>query len=141
MKINKAGIALIKQFEGFRATAYKCPADVLTIGYGFTKGVKQGDKMTLAFAEGRLIKELEEYEACVDKAVKVNITANQFSALVCFVFNIGCGAFTKSTLLKKLNAGDKAGASLEFLRWNKAGGKVLAGLTKRRNAEMQLFNS
>lgn len=139
MKINQAGINLIKKFEGFRPEAYLCPAGVWTIGYGFTESVKEGDRITLAEAETRLEMELSRFEACIDQSVRVSLTLNQFSALVSFVFNIGCTAFKKSTLLKKLNAGDEALASREILRWNKANGKELPGLTKRRNAEFHLF--
>lgn len=137
--LNKAGIELIKRWEGFRSDAYLCPAGVWTIGYGFTKNVKKGDKITMQEAELRLIKELEIYEACVRKYVKVPLNENELAALTSFAFNLGCGALQKSTLLKKLNANDRKGASKEFIKWSKAGGKVLEGLIKRRLDETDLF--
>lgn len=138
-KINQAGLELVKQFEGLRLSAYICPAGVPTIGYGSTKGVKMGDCITKAEAEALLIQDLERFEKAVNKAVKVPLTANQFSALVCFAFNVGIGAFQDSTLLRVLNQSDYAAAANELLRWNKGGGKVLPGLTRRRQAERALF--
>jgi lysozyme len=137
--INKAGIDLIKKWEGFKADAYLCPAGVLTIGYGFTKGVKKGDKMTREQADIRLIEELKTYEGCVRKVVNVPISENELAALTSFTFNLGCGALQKSTLLKKLNTNDRIGASKEFIKWSKAGGKTLEGLVKRRLEETDLF--
>ena len=139
MKTSNNGINLIKQFEGCILSAYKCPAGVWTIGYGHTKDVKQGMKITTNQATNLLKEDLKTYENYVNKYVKVKLNQNQFDALVSFTFNCGGGALKSSTLLKKLNKGDYTGAANELLRWNKASGKVLAGLTRRRKAEKALF--
>lgn len=138
--INKAGLDLIKFFEGCRLTAYHCPAGVLTIGFGSTgKHVKPGMVITPAEAERLLKADLVRFEQAVSAAVKNPLTDYQFAALTSLAFNIGTGAFTGSTLVKKLNSGDFDGAAAQFERWNKAGGRVLAGLTNRRKAERDLF--
>ena len=139
MHISNEGINLIKQFEGCVLSAYKCPAGFWTIGYGHTKNVKQGMKITKEQATNLLKDDLKTYENYVNKYVKVKLNQNQFDALVSFAFNCGGGALKSSTLLKKLNKGDYEGAANELLRWNKANGKVLAGLTRRRKAEKALF--
>ena len=139
MRLNERGLELIKSFEGLKLKAYLCPAGVPTIGYGCTEGVKMGMTITLEQAESMLLAELEEFDAGVTKLVKVELTGDEHSALVAFAYNVGLGALKSSTLLKMLNAGDKAGAAEQFLRWNKAKGKVLAGLTRRRKAERALF--
>lgn len=120
-------------------TAYKCPAGVYTIGYGHTDGVKKGDKISLKQAENFLREDIKEFENGVNKAVSAPLTQNQFDALVSFTYNIGLGAFKTSTLRRKLNAKDYAGAAREFTRWNKSNGVVLSGLNRRRNAEKVLF--
>lgn len=140
-KMNQKGIELLKHFEGFRSEAYKCPAGIWTIGYGFTAGVKPGDRITEAEAEERLREELARFEKAVSDTIKVKLTSNQFSALVSFTFNLGAGALKSSTLARVLNQGDYQTAANEFLKWNKAGKKVLPGLTKRREAERELFLS
>ena len=139
MKTSSNGIDLIKKYEGCRLTAYKCPAGVYTIGYGHTKGVKKGVKITQIQAEAYLKQDLVVYENAVSKYVKVPINQNQFDALVSFSFNCGTGALKTSTLLDKLNKKDYKGAASEFLRWNKSNGKVLKGLTNRRKEEQELF--
>lgn len=139
MHISNNGLNLIKEFEGCKLTAYKCPAGVWTIGYGHTKDVKQGMKITSKQAEQLLVNDLKTYESYVSKYVKVKLNQNQFDALVSFTFNCGGGALKSSTLLKKLNKGYYTGAANELLRWNKANGKILAGLTRRRKAEKALF--
>ncbi len=131
--------AIIKEFEGLRLEAYKCPAGVLTIGYGHTKGVKVNQKISEKEADRLFAQDIKEFEGYIDRMVKVDLTSNQYEALVSFVYNIGPGAFMHSTLLKKLNAGDYKGAQGQFIRWNKAGGKTLPGLTRRRKAEAKLF--
>lgn len=138
-QINQAGLELIKSFEGYKDEAYLCPAGVWTIGWGTTRGVRQGQETTTGEAEGFLKRDLKIFEVQVSEMVKVSLTANQFSALVCFAYNCGAGALKSSTLLKKLNHEDYLGAAEEFLKWNKAGGKMLAGLTRRRVAERSLF--
>lgn len=139
MKINNNGLQIIKDFEGCRLTSYLCPAGVWTIGYGHTTNVKPGMCITSADAERFLRQDLVRFENGVGQLVKVSITPNQFSALVSFAFNVGVGALKNSTLLRKLNGKNYRGAADEFLRWNKANGKVLPGLTKRRIAERDLF--
>lgn len=136
---GKKGLALIKKFEGCRLEAYKCPGGVWTIGYGHTSGVKQGQRITKTQAEEYLKSDLKVYEGYVNKYVKVKLNQNQFDALVSFTYNCGGGSLKKSLLLTKLNKGDYEGAANEFLRWNKASGKVLVGLVKRRKEERSLF--
>lgn len=138
-KINSAGLKIIKESEGLYLEAYLCPANVWTIGYGHTAGVKKGMTITEAQADAYLLDDVTASERAVSKNVKVDLTSNQFSALVSFTFNVGTGNFNRSTLLKKLNAGDYAGAADQFLRWNKGGGKILPGLTTRRAREKALF--
>ena len=147
MKTSSKGKAIIKQYEGFRAKPYLCPAGVPTIGYGATY-YADGRKVTLrdaaiseADADKLLDKMLGKYEDAVNRYVQVPMTQNQFDALVSFCYNLGQEALRKSTLLKKLNNEDYKGAADQFLRWNRAGGKVLAGLTKRRTDERKLFLS
>ena len=139
MKISNRGLNLIKKYEGLRLEAYKCPSGVFTIGYGQTRGVKTGMRITKEQAEGFLLDDLKTYEKAVNNCVKVPINQCQFDALVSFSFNCGTGALKNSTLLKKLNNKDYTGASNEFLKWNKANGKVLKGLVKRRQDERELF--
>jgi len=146
MQTSEKGIALIKEFEGCRLTAYQDSVGVWTIGYGWTQpvdGVSVGKGMTITqeIAENLLRSGLAQYEKGVTRLVNVAINQNQFDALVDFAYNLGVKALEGSTLLKKLNAGDYAGAATEFPKWNKAGGKVLNGLTRRREAERALFLS
>jgi lysozyme len=142
MKISKKGLDLIKEYEGLELKAYKDSVGVLTIGYGSTGShVKPGMTITAQEAEALLLKDVERFEEGVSAAVKVPLNQNQFDALVSFSFNLGLGSLQKSTLLRKLNAGDYAGAQAEFKRWNKAGGIVLRGLVRRRASEALLFGS
>ena len=140
MNLGYKGTKLLKYFEGCRLTAYQDSVGVWTIGYGHTKGVYDGMTITQEEAEQMLLTALEEYEGYVEKYVTVPLTQNQFDALVVWVYNLGPTNFRNSTLLKELNSGDYTAAGKEITRWNKAGGKVLAGLVKRREAEAQLFN-
>ena len=144
MRISDKVISLIKQFEGLRLTAYQDSVGVWTIGYGWTqpvdgKPIRPGMTIKEETAERLLRTGLVGYESDVSKLVKVKLTQGQFDALVSFAYNLGPRALSTSTLLQKLNAGDYAGAADEFPRWNKAGGKVLPGLTLRREAERALF--
>lgn len=132
-------VEIIKHYEGLRLKAYKCPAGVWTIGYGHTKTAKQGQVITEDYAVELLRLDLADAERAVNKYVKAPINQNQFDALSSFAFNLGGGNFRSSTLLKKLNARDYLGAANEFKRWNKAGGKVLNGLVRRRESEANLF--
>lgn len=138
-RVGKAGFDLIKSFEGLKLTAYLCPAKIWTIGYGSTgPHVKQGMVITEAQAEELFRKDLERFEASVARTVP-NATQNQFDAMVSLAFNIGVAGFEKSTVARKAAAGDHSGAAAAFALWNKAGGKVLAGLTRRREAEANLY--
>lgn len=139
MKTSPRGVKLITDFEGFRANAYPDVGSVWTIGYGFTKGVKKGDKITRAEADARLRQELTEYESGVLRACKVEPSQNQFDALVCFAFNVGVAGMSRSSVIKAHNRGDFQAAARAFGLWNKAGGKVWAGLTRRRAAEGALY--
>ena len=139
MKIGSKGLELIKHFEGCELEAYKCPAGVWTIGYGHIKGVQEGMKITEMQAEEMLQSELIAYEGYINDLVEVELNQNQFDAMVSWVYNLGGGNLRASTLLKVLNAGNYAGVPEQMLRWNKAGGKVLEGLTRRRQAEADLF--
>ncbi|PWC10676.1 lysozyme [Brenneria roseae subsp. americana] len=144
MKISANGISLIKRFEGCKLTAYPDPGTggkPWTIGYGHTLGVQPGDVITQPQAEQFLRDDLASVYLNIDTNVKTALTQGQFDALCSFIFNLGAGNFVKSTLLKKLNAGDTAGAADEFLKWNRAGGRILPGLTRRRAAERDLFLS
>ncbi|MBK3870977.1 lysozyme [Stutzerimonas frequens] len=139
MHTSQNGLDLIKSFEGLRLSAYKDVVGVVTIGYGTTSGVKMGDTITKERAEELLREDVKRFEQQVQRLVKVPLTQGQFDALVSFVYNLGAGNLSNSTLLRLLNAGDYAGAGAQFERWNKAGGKVLAGLVRRRAAERALF--
>lgn len=139
MKISRAGLDLIKRFEGCETTAYRCPAGILTIGYGSTgPHVKQGMTITEEEAEKLLLKDVARFEEGVSHIVGTT-TQNRFDALVSFAFNLGLGNLMSSTLLKKHRAGAFGAAADQFSRWNKANGRVLAGLTRRREAEAALY--
>lgn len=140
MNISPAGIALIKHFEGVKLKAYVCPAGVLTIGVGSTgPHVKPGMAITAAEADALLRKDLRRFEEAIDIMVHEPLEQHEYDALVSLAFNIGTSAFCTSTLLKKLNNGDKAGAESSFHDWRKGGGKVLPGLVRRRKAEAEMF--
>ena len=141
MNISDRGLELIKEFEGCKLVAYLDSVNVPTIGYGHTKDVRIGDRCTKEQADEWLREDVQDAEACVNREVTAAINQNEFDALCSFVFNLGCGNFRKSTLLRKLNDSDYDGASLEFSRWNMAGGLELAGLTRRRAAEEALFET
>ena len=140
--ISDRGLELIAQFEGLRLKAYPDPAtggEPWTIGVGHTGGVKPGDTCTEAEAMAWLREDCAEAEAAVDRYIDVEINQNQRDALISFIFNLGAGNFKSSTLLNLVNAGNFQAAAQQFLRWNKAAGKVMAGLTHRRIAEADLF--
>lgn len=136
MNISKRGIDLIKQFEGCRLKAYKCPAGVWTIGYGHTSGVKQGDTITQAQADSWLRYDLRTYELHVKNNVKFSLNQNQFDALVSFTYN--CGLGNLKTLIRNRDAKQVSEA---IIKYNKANGKILPGLVRRRKAEQTLFLS
>lgn len=143
--ISDNGITLIEKYEGLKLKAYKCPAGIWTIGIGSTifkgKSVKQGDTCTKQEAYDEFRIHLKKYVYPTIYKVKVALNQQQFDALSSFIYNIGETSFNNSTLLKLLNTGNYTGAAEQFCKWNKAGGKVLAGLTTRRESEKQLFLS
>lgn len=140
MNISKNGIDFIKKEEGLVLNAYLCPANVWTIGYGHTNGVKKGDKITEEQAEDFLINDLLYSERIVNKMVKVKLNQNQYDALVSFVFNVGSGNFINSTLLKKLNAGANSDEiCVELRRWIFSKGRKLPVLVARRQRECELY--
>lgn len=148
MQVSHAGLQFIKAWEGFEAEAYRDVAGVWTIGYGHTEGFRDG-----RFAEGAAVSEdeamallredLGRREKAVREAVRVRLRQHEFDALASLVYNIGAGGFWRSTVLRRLNAGDRTGAGDAFLMWNKArvGGvlRAVRGLTRRRRAERALF--
>lgn len=141
MHISEKGLNLIKKYEGLRLKAYRCPAGKLSIGYGHTNNVRPDDVITEAQATELLIRDVLDVEGVINRLVTKTLTQGQFDALCSFIFNLGAGAFQRSTLLRKINQGDFVGASREFSRWIYAGGKILNGLKKRREEEKQLFLS
>lgn len=140
-KMSAKGLELVKHFEGFRADAYICPAGVWTIGYGTTQGVSRGQRVTEKQASAFLARDLTRFENAVKNLVKVPLTQNQFDALVAFTYNCGANALASSTLLKLLNARQYQLVPAQFLRWNRGGGRVLAGLTRRRRSEVWLWQT
>ena len=139
MQISKEGICLIKKFEGCKLEAYYDAVNVLTIAYGRTKNVQASDTCTQEQADAWLEEELHEYGGYVNDAVTVDLEQNQFDALVSWTYNLGPSNLNRSTMLKVLNKGHYEEVPAQICRWNKAGGKVLEGLTRRRNAESLLF--
>lgn len=144
MKLSQKGIELIKQFEGYSSKAYPDPATggaPWTIGYGTTKGVKPGMVITAQQAEKMLRDDVAKFESGVSSLITAPTTQGQFDAMVSLAYNIGLGNFGKSTLLKKHNARCYTCAADQFRVWNRANGKVMNGLTKRRAAERQVYMS
>ena len=139
MNTSAEGIALIKKFEGCELKAYQCSAGVWTIGYGHTKDVEEGDTISKDQAEEMLVEELHEYENYINEYVNVALSQNQFDALVSWVYNLGPANLKSSTMLKVLNDGKYEDVPYQMKRWNKAGGKVLDGLVRRREAEALLY--
>jgi lysozyme len=147
MKASEKCLELIRRFEGFRSKAYRCPAGVWTIGYGSTRyadgtRVHQSDPpITEAQADDIMRATLGEYENAVNRYVSVFINQNERDSLIDFAYNAGAKNLLNSTLLKKLNAGDRKGAAKEFERWVYADGQILGGLVRRRMAERVLFET
>jgi len=138
-KASENALKIIKEFEGLRYKTYKCPAGILTIGYGHTgPDVIPGMQINETMADALLKLDIQKFENAVNRLVKVPITQNQFDALVSFTFNVGEGKLESSTLLKKINNNDLT-ARDEFFKWIYGGGKILPGLVKRRTAERALF--
>ena len=142
MRISNAGLELIKKYEGCKLHAYKCPAGVWTIGYGWTEGVKEGDTITQEHAEELLEHGLERYESAVWEAIRrarPKTRQWEFDAMVSLIYNIGIGAFARSSVLRHHLAGETVQAGNSFLLWDKAGGKEMEGLKRRREAERRLY--
>ena len=143
--INDAGVRLVHEFEGCKLEAYPDPGtggEPWTIGFGSTgPDIGPGTVWTQEEADARFLDDLTKFGDGVDRLVRVPLTDNQFAALVSFAYNVGLGALAGSTLLRKLNAGDYQGAADQLPRWNKAAGRVLPGLVRRRAAERELFLS
>lgn len=133
-------VSLIKEFEGLELKAYRDMVGVWTIGYGHTKTVNPNMVITEKEAERLLRSDLDWVEKAINENVEIELTQNQYDALASFIYNVGGTAFKKSTMLRKLNTNDIEGAAAEFKRWNKAGGKVVRGLSRRRKAEEEMFN-
>ena len=141
MNISEEGLSLIKKFEGCELKAYRCSANVLTIGYGHTKGVEEDQEITQEEAEEMLASELGEYEGYINDIVECDLEQYQFDALVSWVYNLGPNNLKSSTLISVLNDKKYNDVPAQIRRWNKAGGKVLAGLTRRREAEALMFQN
>lgn len=143
IRASEKCLDLIKHFEGLRLDAYLCPGGVWSIGYGSTftalGPVKRGDRITASEAEHLLASDVHQFERRVADMLLVTPTQGQMDAMTSFAYNVGTGALAQSTLLRKYNKLDTWGAADEFLRWNKADGKVLEGLTRRRKAERAMF--
>lgn len=139
-RVNQDGIDLIKEFEGLRLTPYLCPSRIWTIGYGHTRTVYDGMRVTQEEAELLLQEDLRLFERAVARLVSVPLSDNQFSALVCFAFNVGVGNLESSTLLRLLNRGWYEQVPAQLMRWDRANGEVMGGLARRRAAEARLWN-
>lgn len=137
--LSNEGLEAIARFEGLRLSAYRDAGGVPTIGYGHTGGVQMGQTITRARALALLRQDAQTAVEGVRQAVRRDISQGQFDALVSFAFNVGVGAMRGSTLIRKLNAGDRTGAAAEFLKWTRAGGRVLPGLVARRKIEQAMF--
>ena len=140
-QLSELGRDFIARFEGLRFKAYQDVVGVWTIGYGHTKNVKPGQVIIKDEALSFLSEDAKESEVAINKYVTVSLEQNEYDALVSFVFNVGAGAFERSTLLRLLNQNDRLGVYRQFGRWNKAGGQVVKGLTIRREAEARLFQT
>ena len=139
MRVSVVGIMLIKEFESFRAKAYKCPAGVWTVGYGTTKGVHEGMQVTELQATEMLKQHIEGIEEHLNR-LNLGLNQNQFDALASFIYNVGTGAFDSSNLLKTIRRNRSIGSiSDEFRRWVYSKGVVLPGLVKRREKEANLY--
>jgi len=141
VKISQDGLKLIKKFEGCELKSYQDSVGVWTIGYGHTKGVEEGQEITQDEAEEMLASELDEYEGYINDMVECDLEQHQFDALVAWVYNLGPTNLRSSTMLKRLNSNDLDDVPNQIKRWDKAGGKVLAGLVRRREAEALMFQN
>ena len=147
MKVNQEGLDIIKHFEGYSSTVYADPIGIPTIGFGSIWD-KEGNRLTMDHepiteqeGEFLLVRELKHVESAIARLIRVELTENQFSAIASLTFNIGSGRLKSSTLRAKINREDYSGASAEFPKWRRAGGRILKGLVRRRKAERELFNA
>ena len=147
MKVNQEGLDIIKHFEGYSSTVYADPIGIPTIGFGSIWD-KEGNRLTMDHepiteqeGEFLLVRELKHVESAIARLIRVELTENQFSAIASLTFNIGSGRLKSSTLRAKINRGDYSGASAEFPKWRRAGGRILKGLVRRRKAERELFEA
>lgn len=147
MKVNQEGLDIIKHFEGYSSTVYADPIGIPTIGFGSIWD-KEGNRLTMDHGpiteqEGEflLVRELKHVESAIARLIRVELTENQFSAIASLTFNIGSGRLKSSTLRAKINREDYSGASAEFPKWRRAGGRILKGLVRRRKAERELFEA
>lgn len=141
LRILPAGLALIRQAEGLRLAAYRCPAGIWTVGYGHTHSAWPGRRISAAEADRLLAEDLFAVERDLAPLLRVAVSDTQWSALVSFAFNVGIGALARSTLLSRVNARDFAAVPAELMRWTKGGGRTLPGLERRRAAEAALWST
>ncbi|MNN30269.1 Lysozyme RrrD [compost metagenome] len=139
MRTSQRGLSLIKSFEGLRLQAYQDSVGVWTIGYGATRSVQPGMKVSKEQAERMLLSDVKRFEPEVERLITSPLNQNQWDALVSFTYNLGAANLESSMLRRLLNAGNYVAAAEQIPRWNKAGGKVLPGLVRRRAAERELF--
>jgi lysozyme len=138
-RVSEEALSLIKRWEGLKLQAYRCPADVWTIGYGHTATARPGMVISETQATRLLMEDLARFEAAIERLVRVPLSDGQFGALVSWCFNVGDGAAARSSLIRKLNGGDYDAVPAELARWNKVSGKVVPGLANRRAAEAGLW--
>ena len=141
MKISEDGLELIKKFEGCETTAYQDSVGVWTIGFGHTKEVEEGQTCSIEDAESMLADEMDEYEGYINNMVKVDLQQHEFDSLVAWVYNLGPTNLGESTMLKVLNGGQFDRVPDEMNRWTRAGGEILEGLVRRRQAESLMFQN
>ena len=141
MKISEDGLELIKKFEGCETSAYQDNVGVWTIGFGHTKGVEEGQTCSIEDAESMLADEMDEYEGYINNMVKVDLQQHEFDSLVAWVYNLGPTNLGESTMLKVLNGGQFDRVPDEMNRWTRAGGEILEGLVRRRQAESLMFQN
>ena len=141
MKISEDGLELIKKFEGCETSAYQDSVGVWTIGFGHTKGVEEGQTCSIEDAESMLADEMDEYEGYINNMVKVDLQQHEFDSLVAWVYNLGPTNLGESTMLKVLNGGQFDRVPDEMNRWTRAGGEILEGLVRRRQAESLMFQN
>lgn len=141
MRTSQQGIDLIKHFEGCKLEAYECSANVWTHGWGHTKHVQEGDKVTQKEADQNLLYDIQMIETHMTRLIRVELLQHQWDAIVSWCFNLGCGALRRSTMLLVMNSNDLEGVTKELVRWNLVKGKLSKGLERRRKSEAHLFDT